>query len=94
MIKFEFNNKNNMSNMDVKDSTGLDVLKAVTSVGYNISQFAKDNIESDLIEQFKKDAIECFLKGLELNEKSEDDTKRAIEKVIEKLAEIVCKEEL
>lgn len=111
MIKFEFNKKNGICDLKIKDVTGLDLLSAIESFGRSIQLFLENNIHGDGEEEFKKDVLDCFRHGLYsefhdnyvekciqkalgLNEKSEDDIKRAIEKVIEKLAEVACKEEL
>ena len=103
MIKFQFDNKKKIGSMTAEDITALDLLNAVVSIGYNVKQFAKDNIEKDKIEEFTKEALDFFVKGLKIDEEPEikikteepeEDMKRAIEKVIEKLAEIADKGEL
>lgn len=104
MIEFEFYRKKDKekeaeSKLLLEDVSAVEILSASLAFGKCIKEFAENNMTGFLAEKFKNDALKYFTKGLKLDEepeceKSEDDIKRAIEKVLEKLAEVACKEEL
>lgn len=104
MIKFEFDNKNKRISMRIEeDITALDFLNAIASIGYNVKQFAKDNFEKNKIEEFTKEALDFFVKGLKIDEEPEikikteepeEDIEKIAEKVLKKLKEMKAKGEL
>lgn len=94
MVRFEFDNQKKISSMTVEEITAFDFLNAIASIGYNVKQFAKDNLEKDKIEEFTKEALDFFVKGLKIDEEPEEDIEKIAEKVLKKLKEMKAKGEL
>lgn len=103
MVRFEFDNQKKISSMTVEEITAFDFLNAIASIGYNVKQFAKDNLEKDKIEEFTKEALDFFVKGLKIDEEPEikikteepeEDIEKIAENVLKKLKEMKAKGEL